>query len=333
LNKVLISFKKKKTNDAGSKAKNDVILFLKNKGFILFSIKVSDNLIFNLINMFICILFKLPSENVNEYIVQYPIDSLILFRLLVCLIKLKSKSKIFLVVHDVESIRFYLPNNELKNVKKELGIFNLSSGLIIHNKKMYEWLKEKGVKVPMSQLSIFDYYTDYKPSDIYDGICFAGNLKKSNFINKLNITTKLNLYGPCENKRFSNNVNYMGVFTPEQLPYHLKGKFGLVWDGDSTEECVGNFGYYLKYNSPHKLSLYLSCGIPVIVWEKSAVSNFIKSNGLGMSIDNLSNIDDVYNSISEEEYTSMRNNALKLSSKLKNGVQLLKAINFLEGKN
>ena len=78
------------------------------------------------------------------------------------------------------------------------------------------------------------------------------------------------IYGPnyTPEKKCSRIV-YQGEFSADELPAHLKGQFGLIWDGSSVNTCEGNFGEYLRYNNPHKISLYLACGLPVIIWAVS----------------------------------------------------------------
>ena len=63
---------------------------------------------------------------------------------------------------------------------------------------------------------------------------------------------------------------------------NLFGSFGLVWDGMSSETCKGSFGEYLRINNPHKTSLYLASGIPVIIWSKAALAEFIEKNKCGI---------------------------------------------------
>ena len=48
------------------------------------------------------------------------------------------------------------------------------------------------------------------------------------------------------------NIIHKGVFKPEELPRVLDGSYGLVWDGDSLDECSGNIGEYLKINKNPK---------------------------------------------------------------------------------
>ena len=58
----------------------------------------------------------------------------------------------------------------------------------------------------------------------------------------------------------------------------MEGSFGLVWDGISVETCAGVYGEYLKVNNPHKTSLYLASGIPVIIWKEAAWLSLLNAN-------------------------------------------------------
>lgn len=126
-------------------------------------------------------------------------------------------------------------------------------------------------------LGIFDYLADGEmvspDTKSSPSIAIAGNLAKGKcaYIYKIfgqsgteNKTLSVHLFG----NNYSVDVLdsrfiYHGSFKPEDLPSHLKGDYGLVWDGDSAETCSGNTGEYLKYNNPHKTSLYLASGIPI----------------------------------------------------------------------
>lgn len=103
---------------------------------------------------------------------------------------------------------------------------------------------------------------------------------------------------------------------PEELPEKLEAKYGLVWDGLEITSCEGTFGQYLKYNNPHKFSLYMAAGIPVITQRKAAIANFIIENKVGIVVDNLENIKNVIENISSEEYETMCENTKKLVIKL-----------------
>ena len=101
----------------------------------------------------------------------------------------------------------------------------------------------------------------------------------------------------------------------------------MVWDGISIETCDGPTGNYLRYNNPHKLSLYLSSGLPVIVWKESALAEFISSQKLGIVISNLYELSDILDTITEKQYQEFVGNIQEVRGKLKKGFYLKKAIN------
>jgi hypothetical protein len=110
-----------------------------------------------------------------------------------------------------------------------------------------------------------------------------------------------------------------GFVQSDELIATAKGHFGLVWDGDSTTTCSGNFGEYLQYNNPHKTSLYLRCGLPVIIWSKAALANFIRENKVGICIDSLEDLEEVLSKVQKEDYAEMKSRALRIRNKLQSG--------------
>ena len=108
---------------------------------------------------------------------------------------------------------------------------------------------------------------------------------------------------------FLTNVHYQGAFSPDELPNRLHGGFGLVWDGDSPHTCSGMYGEYLKMNNPHKASLYLASGFPIIVWRQSALAEFVRKNHCGILVDSLFEIADCLNSIDEEDFQELIKNS------------------------
>ena len=101
------------------------------------------------------------------------------------------------------------------------------------------------------------------------------------------------------------------------------GDFGLVWDGESLDECSGIYGKYLLYNNPHKLSLYLSSGKPVIVWKQSALAPFVEENGLGVAVGSLAELE---NLDLRANYESYKKNVMEMKKKLGSGYYLTQAI-------
>lgn len=321
-------------NNAGPKAKVDEEFFLNHDGFKKLDISLNvkskwQKLLF--------VTFKLPKilkelAEYDEILFQYPTYSSFVMKYLIDGIKRNPKVKLFFLIHDVESLRLF--KGQSNYWKGESELFNATDGLIAHNRAMNEWLVENGVHVPITNLEIFDYRNNFPVSSdsVYQkSICFAGNLNKAPFLSKLILNdSKLHLFGPTKQEDYKKGVNYCGSFLPDDLPEHLTQNFGLVWDGSSLERCDGTFGEYMKYNDPHKVSLYLSCGMPVIIWENSAMAPFIKSNELGIVVNNLTHLDSKLTKLSQDEYSKMRNNCIKFSSKLRQGYFIKRAVASLE---
>ena len=112
----------------------------------------------------------------------------------------------------------------------------------------------------------------------------AGNLRrhKVGYVYSLPDNQEFNLYGVDFEDDGRENIHYIGAFDPEELTQKMQGSFGLVWDGTTCDTCDGLSGSYLKINNPHKFSLYLSSGLPVIVWDQAAIADFVKKENVGL---------------------------------------------------
>ncbi|EHI74498.1 putative glycosyl transferase [Streptococcus criceti] len=242
-------------------------------------------------------------------------------------LKEKKNIKIISLVHDVEELR----NNGITNDKRHQEEFDfmlsIADQFIVHNPVMKEFFLSKGIaEDQLICLGIFDYSTEQtiNPPRFSTSLIFAGNFAppKSLFSSKLGelIKLKFELYGPnYDNSHLTNNVVYHGSFPPDELPTQLNSGFGLVWDGDSLDECNGPWGNYLRYNNPHKLSLYLASGIPVVVWKSSALAGFVKDRQIGLTVDSLRDLEDLFATITETSYKTMSQNVANLSKELRSG--------------
>ena len=243
--------------------------------------------------------------------------------------------KMVSIIHDVNSLRDVDDNTIDK--EKEINFFNENDCIISHNEHMTKWFRENGVKTKIVNLQIFDYLSDkiYDNKNInnFKNVCFAGNLSenKSKFIysNELkNLNFKLKLYGPnFEDIKDNENIEYRGVFPPDELACQFESGFGLIWDGTSVSKCDGINGEYLKYNNPHKTSLYLSSGLPVIIWSEAALAGFIDKYNVGFKLNSLEEIEKILNNMTVEEYEHMLINVKKVQKKLLNGYFTINAIN------
>ena len=119
---------------------------------------------------------------------------------------------------------------------------------------------------------------------------------------------------------------YKGSYPPEELPKYLNRGFGLIWDGETVDTCSGDYGNYLRYNNPHKLSLYIASGIPVFIWNEAAEAPFVENNKLGFAISSLKDIDVIFEKLDEKEYMVLADNVDEFSLKLIDGINTKNAI-------
>lgn len=280
----------------------------------------------------------------DTLIIQYPYYFKYWDNFFSILQKLRKRNiKVVAIIHDVLSLR---PSDKKISIKEEMEIFNNFDAIISHNEEMSKFLRDNGVKSKIVDLEIFDYLINkpeaYEVKD-FKNIHIAGNLSsnKSKYIYDeefKDIKSKIYLYGPnfeVENIDLTNsNIQYKGCFKPEDLGKEIKEGFGLVWDGTSVNTCDGAIGEYLKYNNPHKTSMYLSIGMPIIVWEKAAISKFIKKYNLGISIKSLKDIDSILNKMTITEYLEIKKNCEEMGKKIRNGYFLQTALkNVIDGEN
>ncbi len=237
------------------------------------------------------------------------------------------------IVHDINFLRY----DEFYSDKKEVEFLKLFDCLYVHTENMVKHLHRLGISTPMKIMHIFDYYSDdpvmakEETFALKNVVAFAGNLDKSVFLAKLvnteipsNITYRLYGISQDASKLENSQIKYMGAFQPNRTGA-LKAGWGLLWDGDSVETCSGDLGLYLKVNASHKLSLYLACGMPVIVWKESSLAEWLTQKGVCITINSLKEIPEAISNLSDNQYSKMIDNSIKLSVQLRKG-ELLKAL-------
>ena len=235
------------------------------------------------------------------------------------------------LIHDLESLRNLTANTE-KDVNAykyaDMILLKKFDYIIAHNQKMKEYLIQNDiVDQKVFCLDIFDYLcqTEFKMPKKEKVVDIAGNLdpKKSGYIYEFankNSEIKVELFGAnYENSNTASNIEYRGIFTPEEITGFLDGSFGIVWDGPTAEDCIGYTGAYLKYNNPHKTSMYLAAGIPVIVWEKAAIAQFVLENKIGIAVSSLEKLNDEIDKISVDRYEDLAKNARCVGKNLRDG--------------
>lgn len=242
--------------------------------------------------------------------------------------------KIIAIVHDVDILRG--EKQDYHNKQYQI-LKNLADVWVVHNEHMIDELCKLGFeRSRMVSLEIFDYLIDdYQGAKSGDGIIIAGNLDKikAGYVYELNRVhdTRFNLFGPNYSSEIcSEKLFYYGTFLPDDLINNLQGKYGLVWDGDSIETCSGGKGEYLRINNPHKLSLYLAVGIPVIIWEEAAEAEFVLNENVGITVKSLYELPNKLATISDDEYEKMKYNAETVGKRLRGGEYMTNAIKKAE---
>lgn len=254
--------------------------------------------------------------------------------------------RVIALIHDLETLRMIMDKSisfkqKMRMRIEEIGLLKECSRLIVHNDKMLDFVKELGINTPMTVLKIFDYLiapsesgvtveelADKRMKEIPKSVIVAGNLDehKSGYIYEIPDTVSAELYGVHYKENDKKNLHYNGSFPADELPYELCNGFGLIWDGSAYDTCIGAYGEYLRYNNPHKTSLYLASAIPVIIWDKAALAEFVEKYGVGFTVSSISDIPDKLNSLTDEQYKKIYQNVKNVSKKLCHGEFLCSAL-------
>ncbi len=323
-------------SSAGNKAKTDIEAIMSSLGFRNVGLRqtASSNKVYSFFRTLAGVLiapFRLHKGDC--LVLQYPLKKYFTF---VCNMAHVRGARVVVLIHDLGSFR-----RKALTVEKEMARLHHADIIVAHNLHMKGWLESHGCKRPVETLDIFDYLSEV-PLGQQDGhavappyrVIYAGALspRKNSFLYKVGErlhSTRIMLYGKgfeIEKACGADRFECMGFVQSDELIATAKGDFGLVWDGDSTTTCSGDFGEYLQYNNPHKTSLYLRCGLPVIIWNKAGLADFIRDNKVGLCIDSLERLEEVLGCISAEKYAEMKSNALHIRDKLQSGFYTRKAL-------
>lgn len=347
MKKNYFAFNYKENGTAGAKAKEDANEIFKMNGFNPIKImgkEISQNKYLNtLVTLFsgykkigklkhLVLAENFPPSQIGESHVIYKINSS----------KERKKNLNILLIHDLEELRNpdYSSNKGIIDKAASVNVLIDADCVISHNAKMTQWLVEKGVDFKkIVDLQLFDYLS-LNPSgeggEFGKQVIIAGNLStaKSGYLYQLSKIhdIELELYGPglSEDIVGVESVHYHGSYPSSQILEKISGSYGLVWDGESVEGGVGISARYQMYNNPHKVSLYLAAGFPVIMWREAALAPFILENNLGFVVDNLLELSEKISNISEQDYAIMKENVQKMGEKIRSGYFLTEALKKAE---
>lgn len=330
---LLVIDKHDQSPDARTKAPADTIRALLDAGYQPWYIQVDPSWshrrkLLHLAGRLLAFALRIPRG--AELFVQYPLTNLFWYYL--PLLRAR-RVRITMLVHDLESYRFSGTMDSRETEK-----FNCAETLILPSPTMEELLRATGLRVEQVR---YHYLWPYLlPGDVARvpndappfplQIIFAGNLDKSAFLSQLgklqNPYYQIKLYGGGDKSGLliDDFVSFHGIFSPDQPT--ITGDWGIIWDGDSLETCSGEVGRYVAINAPHKLSLYLSMGIPVIVWKQAAVAPFVEERGLGIAISNLYELEERLRMMTAEEYQAIKQAVLAVSHEVRTGKLFLSSL-------
>lgn len=322
MEKYILCIKNDKYSDndrgASSKAPADILKLAKEAGYK--ELVVRDSFPGNKLLGYICFMFKAfclsrKLKNKCTILFQYPFVNV---KLMPLALKMFKRHHLIGLIHDINSVR--VSGNLADDEKKALSGFN---EIYAHTESMKSYLTERlPQSVTYQVLDCFPYFARKNKVErlLSKSVCFAGNLNKSKFLPQFvqeNKDLKILLYGSIDDvERFNGKATYLGSFRPNEIE-NIQGSWGLVWDGERTDCCGGNYGEYLKIIAPHKFSMYLASEIPVIVWKESAMAALVEKFGLGITVSSLAEISEKIGTFDEEGYQSViRNVCAYLNEKM-----------------
>ena len=330
----------KTINTAGVKARDDFDVILERMGFQSLPVYYDGldrqgDALSRQIHIYSCVkAASAPLQKGDVLFMQFPmLQTTLLSDLLIGHLRRLGVPYV-LLLHDLESLRHgkRVSTSLIRKWKTrvvEEGMLHSAAKIIVHNARMRDNLISMGIaREKLVDLELFDYLIPNYDAKRRAGkvgkdkpVIIAGNLRphKSGYAYNLPSNCSFNLYGVDFTGELNVGSRYFGAFPPDELPYILRGSFGLVWDGHSSDTCTGVYGEYLRLNCPHKVSLYLASGIPVAIWKEAAMADFVTKNKVGIVISSLHELRETIDRLSEREYMEMVQNAERIGARLRMG--------------
>ena len=245
------------------------------------------------------------------------------------------------IIHDLGSFR-----RKRLTVEREIRRLNRADVVAAATPFEREWLVRHGCRAHVTVYGVHDYRTEHPvvstrpdppPVPAADGrigysICFVGNLDplRNRYLYTFGALLKHTpLY--CYGARFDGaaaapSMHCLGFAVDTELMASNRGDFGLVWYGDDVDGGTGFLGSYMPFNSPHKLSLYLRCGMPVILWRRAGLAGFVEREGIGLCVDSLREVEERLRQLPLSEYRRMRANAERMARRIAEGASCRAAV-------
>lgn len=344
----VLNQRQEETFDAAGKAMRDVFAVLAEcGGKVIWSVPKSCNKFLKILDLpylMLFLLFRVGKESAVFYSIP---ENHMKVRILKKFQNVKHY-KLICFINDLNAFRY--GDVELSRMdekaREELEVVGMADTVLIPNRGTEEMFQNIGMKAELVPVGVWDYRMtkeqrealterrkDAAVQDATTRIAFAGNLNKSGFLPLMDIPegVTLELWGKLDEEKQKalkaaqgEKCHYHGVLSSDEIPQAICiMDYGLVWDGEGKDEIAGGLGEYLRYNNSHKCALYLASGIPVIVWDRSGMSHFVREHGCGITIARLSEIQE---KLAAADYEKLRAQALAVAKQLQQGYYLKQAI-------
>lgn len=239
----------------------------------------------------------------------------------------KRSARSIVLIHDIEPLRL------VKTDAWELSVLKQYNTIIVHSEAMANALRRMSVNSTFIIQPLFDYLGEVHNLASYSHLInFAGTFQKSPWLKDYD-GPEINLFGSVPKKWrdfvFPNQVSYHGNFDPGDILNQLTSGFGLIWDNDFEDKTYQS---YTKYNAPHKASLYLRAGLPLIAWQQSALAAIIKQYDIGLTINKLTDLKKI-DDISLDQYHTWQKNIYPIASQLAQGFFTKQTLMMIQNKS
>lgn len=260
----------------------------------------------------------------DTVVLQYPVKK---YYRLICRWARRRGAKTISLVHDLGSFR-----RHRLTVSEEIRKLSLTDAVIAANDSTVKWLRDNGYTLPVTEQVAWDFLSDRKPgtaSAAADSCLFVGHLKESmnGFLYRLPEGLDVHLYGLNAPADTPAHIHTHGFAYPDDIISGSEGRYGLIWYGATLEhDDSGYIGEYIGYCNPHKLGLYMRAGKPVVIWKGAGAAPFVEREGIGITVDSLTDLDRRLSAISEEQYEQMRRNVERVAAKMATGGYMREAL-------
>ena len=351
---------------SGNKAKTDYEDTLAEMGAVNLALRRTtyrNKVVTFVLNLMGIVKYAFCVRKGDVVVLQYPLKK---YFTLVCRVAHWRKAHVVALIHDLGSMRrrkltvgqeisrlsnadYVIASNEvMKQWLEQKGLTIPMGALGLHDYRGYYYRGYEGTGVrgyenslvagdtgnlapshPRTPASSHPLTPKNLPIIVYAG---ALAMRKNAFMLQMGDIAndyQLHVYGNADGLpglQPSPSVVIKGFMPAEEFIAKVEGDYGLVWDGDSLDACTGNFGEYLRYNSPHKLSFYIRAGLPVVVWREAALASIVEKEGIGLCIDSIRQLGERLAAITPEQRATMLRNVSRVSQKMSEGGFLRNAL-------